>query len=232
MRTKGGTDMKRVFSGLMLVIFLCSCASHKVVHQSNLTYDLESQKNKVSENGVDLMTKPIHLKSELKTYFDQDLLKDRILPVQVSITNNSDEEFYLSTDGIYLTDPSQNNYHVLPVDDVIEKAKKSYWRTAGWGVAFGLLGAVPSLINVSSTNKKIKADYESRVLKSGKMPHGAVTEGLVFFAVPENMTTLDGWEFKLAYQAASGNGLTTIGCCLVGQIEKREAASERDSSIN
>ncbi len=34
-------------------------------------------------------------------------------------------------------------------------AKKSYWRTAGWGGAFGIVGIIPSLINVSNTNDKI-----------------------------------------------------------------------------
>jgi len=231
---KGANDMKRTICFLIVGLFLVSCASHKAVQQPNLTYDLAAQKNKVTENGVDLVTKPIHSKSELKSYFDQDLLKDGILPVQVSISNNSHNDFYLDTEGISLVDPSQNRYPVLPVSAVVKKAKKSYWRTAGWGVAFGLLGVIPSAINVNSTNTKIEDDYYAKALKSGNLSNGAGMEGLVFFAVPDGMTSLDGWEFKLAYTTPGSNNLATIACCLVGQIEKRdiETASADHADTN
>jgi hypothetical protein len=231
---KGDNIMQRIIYLFTISLFLISCSSHNPVQQSNLSYDLEAQKNKVTKNGIDLITKPIHIESELKTYFEQDLLKYRILPVQVSISNNSTEDLYLSTEGISLIDPSHESYPVLPVNDVVAKAKKSYWRTAGWGAAFGLLGAVPSMINVSNTNKKIQADYESKVLKSGNMLIGAVTQGTVFFELPKNVTSLDGWEFKVAFKTPNNNELSTIGCCLVGQIEKRgtEPDAENNSNAN
>lgn len=226
--------MKKTICFLTVALFLVSCASHKVSHQPDLTYDLAAQKNKVTKDGVVLMTKPIHVKSELKSFFDQDLLKYGILPFQVSISNNSTNDFYLSTEGISLTDPSHNTYPILPVSDVVTKAKKSYWRTAGWGVAFGLLGAIPSMINVNNTNQKIEDDYYAKSLKSGSMPGGAVTTGLVFFAVPDDMTSLDGWEFTVAYKTPESDNLSNIACCLVGQIEKRaaEMASVGNANTN
>ncbi|MBW6486004.1 MAG: hypothetical protein K0B01_07660 [Syntrophobacterales bacterium] len=85
----------------------------------------------------------------------------------------------------------------MSTDQVIAKAKKSYWRTAGWGVAFGIVGIIPSLINVSNTNDKIQADYESRMLKSGNLVADGQTAGLVFFNVPDNISNLSGWKVAL-----------------------------------
>jgi hypothetical protein len=233
-RVKGDNNMKRYLYFLIIAFLLSSCASHNATYQSNLAYDIDAQKNKVTENGIELMAKPVLLKSEYKSYFGENLIKYGVLPVQVYISNHSEEDFLLSTDGIILIDPSQKHYPVVPVNDVVKKVKKSYWRTAGWGVAFGLIGAVPSMINVNHTNKKIQEDYASKVLKSGNVPDGAVTEGTVFFEVPKDIISLDGWEFKLPYKTPNDNGLSTIGCCLVGQIEKRKSntASENNSDTN
>ena len=82
-------------------------------------------------------------------------------------------------------------------EQVIDKAKKSYWRAAGWGVAYGVFGLIPSMINVSSTNKTIPADYESRIIKGGNLICGGVTEGLAFFSVPEDLSNLSGWKVSV-----------------------------------
>ena len=66
--------MKTFALNLIMLVLLISCASHNVVHYRNLTFDLEAQQDKVTQNGIELMIKPIHQTSELKAYFDSDLL--------------------------------------------------------------------------------------------------------------------------------------------------------------
>lgn len=85
----------------------------------------------------------------------------------------------------------------MSTEQVVEKAKKSFFRTAGWGIAFGCIGAIPSAINVSNTNEKIQADYESRMLKGGNLVAGGVTEGLICFNVPEDINNLSGWKVSV-----------------------------------
>ena len=141
------------------------------------------------------MAKCFHLKSEMVTYFDDDLLQYGLLPVQINLKNNSyPRTLVLNADRINLIDPTGVKIPIMSYDQVIDKAKKSYWRTAGWAVAFGLLGAIPSLVNVSNTNEKIQADYESRMLKCGNLNCGSETEGLTFFSVPEDLNSLNGWK--------------------------------------
>jgi len=177
---------------------LTSCATHKAARQPNLSYDLRAQENKVDNEGVTLMAKCFYLKSEMVTYFDDDLLQYGLLPVQINLKNNSyPRTLVLNADRINLIDPTGVRIPIMSYDQVIDKAKKSYWRTAGWAVAFGLFGAIPSLINVSNTNEKIQADYESRMLKCGNLNCGSETEGLTFFSVPEDLNSLNGWKISV-----------------------------------
>ena len=189
----------RIFFILCLVVVLSfGCATYKAARQPQLSYDLTTQQNKVNEDGIALMIKCFHLKSDLTTYFDDDLLKYGILPVQVNLQNKSyPNTVVLNTDGINLIDPTGSRIPLMSIEQVIDKTKKSYWRTAGWGVAAGVFGIIPSIINVSNTNKKIQADYESRMIKGGNLIGGSMTEGLTFFSVPEDLSSLNGWKVSV-----------------------------------
>ncbi len=220
--------MKKIII-VMLLVLSTACSTHKAVRQPNLTYDLNAQQNKMNQNGLELMIKPIHLKSELTTFFDDDLLEYGILPVQVALCNKTEETIHFSTEGINLIDPSGNRCPLMPVQSVVDKTKKSYWRSAGWGVAFGVFGLIPSAINVSNTNKKIQADYDSRILKSGNMVSGAVTEGMAFFEVPENFNTLDGWKLAITYKDPLNDKMEIIEYGMTGNIKKRELPENKST---
>ncbi len=190
--------LRNLFILCFSLVLLTSCATHKAARQPNLSYDLRAQENKIDNEGVTLMAKCFHLKSEMVTYFDDDLLQYGLLPVQINLKNNSyPRTLVLNADRINLIDPTGVKIPIMSYDQVIDKAKKSYWRTAGWAVAFGLLGAIPSLVNVSNTNEKIQADYESRMLKCGNLNCGSETEGLTFFSVPEDLNSLNGWKISV-----------------------------------
>ena len=226
--------MTKIYYFLTIALLLCSCASHDVTYRSNLTYNIEAQENKVAENGIVLMAKPVLIKSELELYYDEDLLKYGILPVQVYLSNNSEDGIYFLTEEIILKDPLERSYQVVPVNSVVDKAEKSYWRAAGWGLLTYGIGAIPSVNNVRKTNKVIREDYESKALKSTIIPKGASTEGTVFFEVPKDIVSVDQWELKLAYKTPNDNDLSIIGLRFVGQIEKRgsNTISESNSDIN
>jgi hypothetical protein len=201
------------------LISLSGCASHKVVHQPSLLYDLNAQENKIENEGVICMVKPIHLKSELESYFDDDLLKHGVLPVQISLCNKSyGGSLSFSVDSINLVDPSNARSPLLSCDQVLDKIKKSYWRTAGWTVAFGVFGLVPSAINVSNTNRKIQADYESRLIKGGNLIEGGITEGLAYFSVPEDLSNLSGWTVSVILKDNKRERNVVLDHCLSGTV--------------
>ena len=182
----------------LTLVLATGCASYKAARQPDLSYDLKSQENKVDKDGIIMMVKCFYQKSDLTAYFDEDLLEYGVLPVQIQLQNKSHPNpVVLNTAGINLIDPTGTRDPILSSAQVIDKAKKSYWRSAGWGVAFGVFGLIPSLINVSNTNKKIQADYESRGIKCGNLVCGGSTQGLVFFSVPEDLGNLSGWHLSV-----------------------------------
>ncbi|HCY84262.1 MAG TPA: hypothetical protein DHV36_03910, partial [Desulfobacteraceae bacterium] len=205
------------FLGL-LVIFLCivSCASHKPISTTALTRGADAEDKKVSQDGIDLMISPIVSKAVMKAYFDQDLLAYGILPVQVCILNNTDAPLNLSTEAVCLMDDSSGTCPRLSVDKVVRRLKKSYWRSVGWGAALGLMGAIPSAINVGMTNEKIAFFYKTRALKTDELPVGTSTEGLVFFEIPDQVSALDGWTFQLRYRMPSHPKTRTLPYALAG----------------
>ena len=118
----------------------------------------------------------------------------------------------------------------MSVDQVMDKVKKSQWRSAGWTVAAGVFGLIPSAINVNNTNKKMRADYESRVFKGGNLNKGSTTEGFMFYSVPEDIGTLDGWNLTAILKNADGDSDLMLTQGLAGTIVKRERKEKSDSS--
>lgn len=191
--------MRKKLQVLIFITFLSSllgCATHDIVRQPALNVDMQAQANKVSQSNVELMAKAFYTKPKLEQYFANDLLKYGILPVQINLLNKSKSNLVLDAEAISIVDITGNSFTPMSLDQVFSKCKKSYWRTAGWTVLGGIFGIIPSAINVSRVNKKIRADYEARSLKSGNLISGGVTDGIVFFLVPKELNTLSGMVLK------------------------------------
>lgn len=221
--------MKKLWSSLCLVLLLSAgCAQHDAVRHPSLAYDLTAQQNKLVQGNLEFMARPIHSRTELETYFGTDLLRHGVLPVQMVVANKSGETVNFTTEGLALYDPSGGRHPFLPADKVVDKSKRSHWRTAGWGVAFGILGAVPSAMNVERVNRQIRADFEARSIKGGNLVDGGITEGTAFFQVPEGLSSLDGYALAFVYRRAGAAEPLTIRYNLQGQVEQRQETTARD----
>ena len=73
----------------LIFVLLSSCTYYMVRHHPDLSHDVKAQESEVSKDGIHLMAKCIHIKSEMKTYFDRDLVHYGILPVEIYIQNKS-----------------------------------------------------------------------------------------------------------------------------------------------
>jgi len=225
--------LKAWFIICLMLLVSSGCASHNAARQPDLSYDLKAQENKIEKDGIALMVKVFHLKSELETYFDADLLKYSMLPVQINLQNKSyGRNVVFNTDGINLIDPTGTRNPILSAEQVIDKTKRSYWRTAGWTVAFGIFGIIPSAINVSNTNKKIQADYESRMIKGGNLIGGGAAAGLTFFTVPEGLSSLSGWKVSMILKDIESSENIILEYGLSGTIispkERKPKGNEMD----
>lgn len=220
---------------ICLMIFLSNgCTTYNAARQPDLSYDLKAQENKVEKDGITLMVKVFHLKSEHSTYFDDDLLKYGMLPIQINLQNKSYRNpVVMNIDGINLIDPTGTRNPGLSCEQVYDKAKKSQWRSVGWGAALGLIGAIPSLINVSSTNDKIRADFESRMIKGGNIICGGMTEGMAFFSVPQDLSNLSGWKISVILKDIQSAKDIVLEYGLSGTIippkERREENEEKNT---
>lgn len=219
---------KKLFLIGLFFSLLSGCASHNAIRPPELAFDLSVQEQKVETDGIIMMAKPFYNQTDLLTYFGNDLLLVGIMPIMINIENKSyDGNLKLSFDGLNLIGPDGERSPVVSLDQLFKKTKKSFWRTAGWGVAFGIVGVAVSAINVSNTNKKIRADYESRLLKDGYLRKGNKTEGTVFFAVPPDIKSLDGWKLTvLLKDQNNGKDLITT-YKLAGAVLPRPKAEDK-----
>lgn len=221
----------RVAYLLVAVFIIHGCASYQVTSAPPLGYDLEAQNKKAEKEGVLLLAKPIHQIPELEKYFDDDPLKYGILPIQIYIENKAhDPALICATEGINLLDPTDVRIPALTVEQVMEKVKKSHWRTAGWTVGFGVFGLVPSIINVNNTNKKMRADYETKLFDGGKLGKGSSTEGFMFYSIPENTSTLDGWALAAVLKGTDESEDLILKQSLSGKIAIREKEGQSQPS--
>ena len=227
-----GFEMKKLMSILILfsVSFL-GCATHDSIKTPDLVSNPECQLEKQVINDVEVMMMAIHEKQSLKSYFDEDLIALGILPVKVSIDNVGENPCFIGVEYAQIEGPNHVESSALTLEQVYNRTSKSYWRTAGWGVAFGLLGALPSAVNVASTNKKIKADYDTCMLKDGRLPAKTHTDGTLFFDIDEKIESLDNWTFKIGLDRGGEPFYFVFN--LQGQVEqpriKKVADDEKDS---
>ncbi|OPY67189.1 MAG: hypothetical protein A4E57_02431 [Syntrophorhabdaceae bacterium PtaU1.Bin034] len=215
---------------LLSLCFVVSCASHKTSSLPPLTMDVNAQKTKLEEKGFVSMAKPIYNQAELKTFFDRDLIVDDVLPVHIYLLNKSyGKPCTFNVAGINLLDSSGSRVPMLSMEQLMDKVQKSHWRSLGWGAAFGLLGAIPSSVNVARTNEKIRVDYEGRVLKNGTVFPGASAEGIAFFSIPANTSSLDGWKLTTVIADPSDSTNFNIEHLLEGTIETREKEEQEQT---
>ena len=223
-----------IFSIFFIFSFLIGCATHSAIKQPNLYSDMKAQQNRQTIDQVEIMVKPIVSKKENKAYYDEDLILYGVLPFHVCFKNtNPKASCRIEPEKAILVDPDGTSNPPLTLEEVYAKASKSYFRALGWGAAFGLLGAVPSAINVAVVNDKIKADYESCMIKSGELVSGAYTEGSLFFAIDNKIDSLDGWKLKFDFGDENSPKLLSFG--LSGEVEQprvpEHASKSRGSGV-
>ena len=206
------------------IIFIIGCSSHEVQRASTMSSTPKVDSERIQSQGFEMVAKPILSQEEHQVYFDNDLIKQGILPVQVYVKNMETEDvFTLRPENVHVTDSSGNRKPVMTVDQIVEKTKKSYWRTAGWTVLFGVFGAIPSAINVSKTNEKIRNAYNESILKENTLRHGDEAEGLSFFAISEDSSNINGWELSMVLKSNTGSKTVPLKYQLEGKIPERKS---------
>jgi hypothetical protein len=226
---KGGEMKRQNFLMICLMLFLFSgCKYPMVLRQPDLSHDVKAQESEVSKDGISFMAKCIYLKSEMKTYFDRDLVHYGILPVQIYIQNKSyPKTVVLNIDGINLIDLTGAKNSMLSCDQIIEKRKEILRLLVGTSISlFDPIGFMIGSIESSDKITKIKSSYESHSIKFGNIISGGVTEGFTFFSVPKDLNNLNGWKISVVLKDTETKNDIILEYALSGSIVPPNKRSE------
>jgi hypothetical protein len=220
--------MKSLSILLACALLACAgCANHKTEPLPELGYGQNKPQDEAKKNGIVFMVRPIHEKAQMETYFKDDLLEHGILPIQIHVCNES----YccpvtFESGDLALRNAAGEAIPAMPMDAVLEKAERSYVESAGSAAIFGVVGLAISAGSVTNTNQNIRADYNSRKLKCGKLVPGDVMQGLVFYKVPPELDSLKGWKLTLKVTDPAKGKTTSLRCKLKGSVEPRPAGKK------
>lgn len=161
-----------------------------------------------------------------KRYFNKDLKKVGIQPIQVTVANNSKRTLIL--------DLSRCSVPCMPGDQVAEKA---HFNTAGRATGYGVAGLfiwpllIPAIVDgvgASKANTQMDHDYASKGLKDQIIRPFDISNG-VFFVPVEQMSPnlsihLVDREAGAILKFSWSNGLPVAAC--VQQIDGPELAND------
>jgi hypothetical protein len=165
----------RILSSTLAIgslLVLAGCAKYK-------SQPLPPLNHASSTQGVSLAYRTLNV-TESKMYLGRDLLKKGYQPVQITITN--------STNNTYQVTPSSLSLPVVNAELVAEKAHtNTTGRAVGYGTAAVLscgLFAIPAIVDgigSAKANDKLDMDYSSKMLRLDGVirPHSSLN-GIVF----------------------------------------------------
>jgi hypothetical protein len=119
-----------------------------------------------------------------REYFGIDPAKSRMVPAMLSLENVGDEIVRLDLEDSYLALESGEQWHVLSLDEAIDRALRSDAEVIGWTLAFGLVGAAVSMDHSTSTNRTLEQDYHAKYFRPVVINAGQSGRGVVFFERP------------------------------------------------
>jgi len=213
---------KHTFLFFCLILFLLSgCTYYMVRHHPDLSHDVKAQESEVNKNGIILMVKCIHIKSEMKTYFDRDLVHYGILPVEIYIQNKSyPRTVFLNIDGINLIDLTGAKNPIMSCDQIIDKVKEKQYFMIGTAIGIATFnpGVIPDSLLYSRRIEKFQYSYKSHSIKFGNLISGGVTEGFTFFNIPEDLNDLNGWKISIVLKDKETKNDIIIDYALSGNI--------------
>ena len=193
---------------LGLAVF-SGCASFETVQQPRLANTAQARRDVVRVSSVALYAKAVHTKEEMEGMFDDDMLKYDILPIRLEIVNNSGTDILVEAETIQLRDGAGAVRPHVSLESATAKAKKSYWRAAGWGALWIPL-AIGSAIDVNEANKDVEQGMRNLAFHGGVIEPSFSSEGILFFQVPEELSSISEWRLEVPVRFIVGSGPTNV----------------------
>ncbi len=204
------------FIVILLSFSLAGCASYT-------SYSLDFTKEhpyaqKFEDEKLKIQILPIITKEDAKKVFDRDnLCRDGLVPIYVSITNKSNEKLHINS--FTLVTPNKNVAKRLTPVEAAESVKKSVvGRAAGWLILAGGVGAIASAVHTSSVNEKIVQDLVNKEFKTNSIEPFTTANGYLYFQIDKEAKELDNYKFVIEITSAIP---LKVELPLKGQIEAK-----------
>lgn len=164
---------------------LIGCATYSPSERANLTPTDILKKNEavVSSESCEFHIVVLKDKDIAKSYVGIDPTQSSMIPVFMKIANSSNHLVKVDISGSSLLTDAGEPFQSIPIDEAIEKARRSDAEVVGWTIAFGLMGGLVSGGNTASINKSLEEDYHQKSFKPSLINTKSSGEGLVFFYV-------------------------------------------------
>jgi hypothetical protein len=201
---------------LIGVIAISGCASYTpVLVKPQLTTD---STQKVTQGGVSVIAEEYGSTTKSTKAFDANLVDDGVLPVLISVANESGKSLSLDTKTVIISD-STGTMKVLSIDDAIEKTKKNAWgRALGWSMIVPIISvpiaATASVMHTNKVNKKMHEDFTAKSLVNGVIPTGKDVFGFIFVEIDPKRTTWSDIKVDLTAKFDGADGGISVTSAL------------------
>ncbi len=183
----------------VLFLFSSGCSSYHPTRPVPLSTNPTAQQSKKTNNGIESMVFPITTQSMQKQVFNKNIIKNGVLPIQINILNNRDNNITFTNNTVTLFTPEGIVIKAISSLNVAQHTSKSIWRTLGLETKTDAFGLIPSGLNTPKTSKRNQEDYAAKPPIEGDLVPGAMVDGVIFFKLPEEqeIKNLDGYTINI-----------------------------------
>lgn len=194
---------------------------------------------KAAQAGVTMYLEEYGSKDRAAKAFDANLVEDGVLPIFITLVNESGKTLIVDPMEITLRDET-GLLKQLSVDEAVTKTKKNAWgRALGWSMIVPIISipiaATASVMHTNKVNRQRFEDFTAKALVGAPLPASKEVSGFLFFEVDKVRSKWTGitLELKAKFDGAAGGvvisaSVPTVSLVSVAEAGKTEEAAKID----
>lgn len=204
---------------MVLLVFLLSTTACSYTPPKPASQHPEDYPFRVSKIGLTVAVRAFLSEEQLKETLSagEDYLSNNVLPIQVLIRNDTQDEQLLRASFVRLVWSDGSIRSALTPSETFEAVKSS---VAGGAIMMGVIGAAAA----SSQNENIMKDLTTVTLKDTNISPRASATGFAFFKLSKGDTSLTRTKLRVILQNPTGLTETILEIALGGDLPKSRGA--------
>lgn len=183
-----------IIAGILVLLALSGCASYTPATVK--TQATAPTTAKVVQSGVTLYVEEYGSTEKAAKAFDANLVEDGVLPLFVTLLNESGKTLLVDLNAISLRDET-GLLKQLTTEEAALKAKKNAWgRAIGWSMIVPIISipiaATASVMHTNKVNRQMQEDFTAKALTTAPLPMNKEVSGFLFFEVDKIRSKWNG----------------------------------------